>query len=77
MTSFAYAPFNLWMQYSGLQCRMAPRSLNQPHRICRATDLTRRAVADCIAVMSACPQDKNPINGHDAVPSEFRFSVGA
>jgi len=25
--------------------------------------------------MSACPQDKNPINGHDAIPSELHFSV--
>ena len=36
-----------------------------------------RALADCITVISACPADKNLINGPDAMPSELNFSVGA
>ena len=32
-------------------------------------------IEDCIAVMSACPQDKTPINGPDASPSELCFTV--
>jgi uncharacterized protein YcgI (DUF1989 family) len=34
-----------------------------------------RALADCVAVMSACPQDKNPINGHNTAPTELHFTI--
>ena len=34
-----------------------------------------RVLEDLIAVMSACPQDKNPINGADAKPSELHFII--
>ena len=36
-----------------------------------------RVLEDLIAVMSACPQDKNPINGADAKPSELHFIIKA
>ena len=36
-----------------------------------------RVLEDLIAVMSACPQDKNPINGADAKPSEIHFIIKA
>ena len=36
-----------------------------------------RAIEDLVVVMSACPQDKNPINGVGAVPSEIHFVVEA
>ena len=32
-----------------------------------------KALEDSVAVMSACPQDKNPINGADAKPAEIHF----
>jgi hypothetical protein len=28
-------------------------------------------------VMSACPQDKNPINGHNTAPTELHFTIQA
>ena len=33
------------------------------------------ALVDCIAVMSACPQDLVPVNGEDCVPMEITFDV--
>ena len=37
--------------------------------------VTLRAELDCIAVMSACPQDMTPINGPDMRPVELHFEV--
>jgi uncharacterized protein YcgI (DUF1989 family) len=34
-----------------------------------------RAELDCIAVMSACPQDMVPINGAAMTPTEVHFQV--
>ena len=65
-------PFNLWMNIpitSGGSTSFEPTVSSAGDRF------DMRALADCIAVMSACPQDKNPINGHDAIPSELHFSV--
>ena len=73
MTSFAYAPFNLWMNIPV----MPDGAISfEPTASSAGDRFDTRAVADCIVVMSACPQNKNPINGHDAAPSEFRFSFG-
>jgi uncharacterized protein YcgI (DUF1989 family) len=36
-----------------------------------------KALEDLVAVMSACPQDKNPINGADAKPAEVHFIIKA
>ena len=67
-------PFNLWMNIP----IMSDGSTSFEPTVSSAGDrFDMRALADCIAVMSACPQDKNPINGHDAIPSELHFSVGA
>ena len=74
MTSFAYAPFNLWMN---IPVMPDGATSFEPNVLSAGDRFDMWALADCIAVMSACPQNKNPINGHDAVASEFRFSFGA
>jgi uncharacterized protein YcgI (DUF1989 family) len=67
-------PFNLWMNIPV----MPDGATSFETTVSSAGDrFDTRAVADCIAVMSACPEGKNPINGHDAMLSEFHFSVGA
>ncbi|MGB1546293.1 MAG: DUF1989 domain-containing protein, partial [Candidatus Puniceispirillaceae bacterium] len=65
-------PFNLWMNIP-----ITPEGATsfEPTVSSAGDRFDMRALADCIAVMSACPQDKNPINGHDAMPSELHFSV--
>ena len=81
MTSFAYDPAVFDGTNASLTNVVSKNGLpeiGKRYRIPpRCTANLRMALADCIAVMSACPQNKNPINGHDAVPSEFRFSFGA
>ena len=74
MTSFAYAPFNLWMN---IPVMPYGATFFEPTASSAGDRFDTRAVADCIAVMSACPKDKNPINGHDAMPSDFHFTLGA
>jgi hypothetical protein len=67
-------PFNLWMNIP-----IAPDggTAFKPTVSSVGDRFDMRAFTDCIAVMSACPQDKNPINGNDAVPSEIHFTVKA
>ena len=67
-------PFNLWMNI--LIMPDGAKSF-EPTVSFAGDRFDMRALADCIAVMSTCPQDKNPINGHDAMPCELHFSVGA
>jgi uncharacterized protein YcgI (DUF1989 family) len=67
-------PFNLWMN---IPIMPDGATSFEPTVLSAGDRFDMRALADCIAVMSACPQDKNPINGHDAVPSQFHFSLGA
>jgi len=44
--------------------------------VSRAGDVIRlRALVDCIAVLSACPQDITPINGRDVAPTELHVEV--
>ena len=74
MTSFAYALFNLWMN---IPVMPDGATSFEPTASSAGDRFDTWAVADCIAVMSACPKYKNPINGHDAMPSEFHFTVGA
>ena len=74
MTSFAYAPFNLWMN---ILVMPDGATSFEPTASSAGDSFDKRAVADCMAVMSTCPKDKNPINGHDAMPSEIHFTVGA
>ena len=65
-------PFNLWMNIP-----ITPDGATsfEPTVSSAGDRFVMRALADCIAVMSACPQDKNPINGPNAVPSELHFTV--
>ena len=67
-------PFNLWMN---IPIMPDGATSFEPTVSSVGDRFDMRALTDYIAVMSACPQDKNPINGHDAVHSEFHFSVGA
>ncbi len=66
------APFNLWMNIPvkpdhGIEWR--------PPVSAAGDYVDFRAEMDCIAVMSACPQDLIPVNGLDNVPVELHFEV--
>lgn len=66
------APFNIWMNIpvteDGGYTWQAPVS--------KAGDtITLRALASCVAVLSACPQDMTPVNGIGVMPSELSFVV--
>jgi len=65
-------PFNIWMnipvKVDGDFSWEAPVS--------KAGDtITLKALADCVAVMSACPQDMTPVNGVGIKPTELSFKV--
>ena len=67
-------PFNLWMNIPIMpdgQTSFQP-TLSSPGDV-----IGLRAIEDLVVVMSACPQDKNPINGVGVVPSEIHFVVEA
>lgn len=66
------APFNVWMNIP-----IAPDgaidwrpTVSKPGDAC-----VFRAAFDCVAVMSACPQDITPINGEGVAPCELAFEV--
>ncbi len=66
------SPFNLWMNIpitgdGGLSWE-AP--VSQPGDRVRFT-----ALMDCIAVMSACPQDMTPVNGVGCLSADLHFRV--
>lgn len=66
------SPFNIWMNIpvaeDGGYKWQAPVS--------KAGDtITLRALASCVAVLSACPQDMTPVNGIGVMPSELSFVV--
>lgn len=66
------APFNLWMNIP----IAADGNIQWLPTVCKAGDkMTFRADMDLIAVMSACPQDITPINGHNNAPTELHFRV--
>jgi len=66
------APFNIWMNNpvaaDGSIGWLPPRSQPGDHIVFEAT-------MDCVAVMSACPQDLVPVNGADCTPRELAFEV--
>ncbi len=65
-------PFNIWMNIpvaaDGGYTWEAPVSKPGDH-------ITLRAHADCICVMSACPQDMTPVNGIGVMPCELAFRL--
>jgi uncharacterized protein YcgI (DUF1989 family) len=66
------APFNLWMNVpvgADGSTRFAPPVSRPGDR------MSFRADADCIAVMSACPQDLTPVNGEGVAPDRLEFIV--
>jgi len=65
-------PFNLWMNIP-----IAPNGNTafEP-TVSKPQDRVRlKTLCDVIVVMSACPQDMNPINGIDCDPTELHFRV--
>ena len=64
------APFNIWMNIpvdkDGNTSWGAP--VSQP-----GDEIDLKALEDCIAVMSACPQDVTPVNGEGLSPVELAF----
>ena len=63
-------PFNLWMN---IPITPDGQTSFQSTRSSSGDVIGLRAIEDLVVVMSACPQDKNPINGVGAVPSEIHF----
>lgn len=65
-------PFNIWMNIpvapDGSYDWSAPVSKPGDH-------VSLRALEDCIAIMSACPQDMTSVNGDGTVPAELVFRV--
>jgi uncharacterized protein len=66
------SPFNLWMNNpvaaDGTIGWLPPRARPGDH-------VVFEALLDCVAVMSACPQDMVPVNGEDCTPRELAFEV--
>lgn len=64
-------PLNLWMNIP-----VRDGTLRWEPPVARPGDhVDLRAEVDCIAAMSACPQDMVPINGADCVPRPVDFQV--
>ena len=68
------SPFNLWMNVpvagNGNVSFAAPVSKPGDYVIFKAEK-------DCIAVMSACPQDVTPVNGNECIISDLEFIVSS
>ncbi|MGB7285439.1 MAG: DUF1989 domain-containing protein, partial [Salaquimonas sp.] len=66
------SPFNIWMNIpvseNGDYSWEAPVSN-------RGDSITLKAHENCIAVMSACPQDMTPVNGVDSKPMGLEFEI--
>ena len=66
------SPFNIWMNIpvstSGEYKWMPPVSKAGDYIVLKAQE-------DCIAVMSACPQDMTPVNGNNTNPTNLEFQV--
>ena len=66
------SPFNIWMNIpvtEGGDYSWEP-PISKPGDVIRL-----RAHEDCIAIMSACPQDMTPVNGDGAQPAELEFEL--
>jgi len=66
------SPFNIWMNIpvapSGDYEWVPPVSKPDDRIVLKAHE-------NCIAIMSACPQDMTPVNGVDAVPTDLEFQI--
>ena len=65
-------PFNLWMN---IPVKSDGQTSFKPTVSKKGDWITMKAHCNLIAVMSACPQDMNPINGFGCNPTEVSFSV--
>jgi uncharacterized protein YcgI (DUF1989 family) len=65
-------PFNLWMN---IPVANDGATAFEPTVSKPADYIRMKALCDVIAVMSACPQDMNPINGIGCDPTEVHFCV--
>ena len=65
-------PFNLWMN---IPVKSDGQTSFEPTISKNGDWIKMKANCDLIAVMSACPQDMNPINGVGCSPAEVSFSV--
>ena len=65
-------PFNLWMN---IPVAKDGATAFEPTVSKPADYIHMKALCDVIAVMSACPQDMNPINGIGCDPTEVHFRV--
>ena len=65
-------PFNLWMN---IPVQKDGKTSFEPTVSKEGDWIKMKANCDLIAVMSACPQDMNPINGVDCNPTKVSFSV--
>lgn len=66
------APFNVWMNNPVL----ADGAIEWKAPTSKAGDyVVFKAEMDCVAVMSACPQDITTVNGADRLPKKLTFTV--
>lgn len=66
------APFNVWMNIPVEK----DGSIRWQPPVSEKGDFVRfEALVDCVAVMSACPQDLTPVNGLDTEPDKLTFQV--
>lgn len=66
------SPFNVWMNVPVRESG----EFEWRSPVVRPGDYIRlKALRNCIAVMSACPQDVTPVNGKDATPAPLEFHV--
>lgn len=65
-------PFNIWMNIPVA----ADGAFDWAAPVSKPGDyVTLRALEDCIAIMSACPQDMTSVNGVGTTPAELGFRV--
>lgn len=66
------SPFNIWMN---IPVSKSGDYSWEPPVSKQGDSVSLKAHENCIAVMSACPQDMTPVNGVDANPSDLEFEI--